>query len=153
MRRSMTVLRLIFCLAIGGEFSAFTCFAQSTQSYSVPVPAGFSLTANQLDNGGNTLAEIFTNVPDACVIYKYVNSNGVWLAAYFDKSVRAWLPGSFTLAPGEGAFLESPVAFTVVFSGTPHVAGTASIPNGKCYLVSRQTNAPATYQQIVGKQP
>jgi len=89
-------------------------------------------------------------------MYKYVNSNQVWTASYYNQGLGSWIP-NFALHPGEGAFLETPVSFTATFTGTPHVPVLpVNIPNGTCYLLSRQTNATSGnlfYQLIVGTIP
>ena len=43
-------------------------------NYTLNLLTGYNLIANQLDQGGNTLGEIFPVVPDGSVIYKYDNA-------------------------------------------------------------------------------
>jgi len=64
---------------------------------------------------------------------------------------NGWAPPGITLNPGEGAFLQSPTNFSLTFTGTPHVPVLpVIIPAGQTYLLSRQTAATATPEQIVG---
>jgi len=124
-----------------------------TNSYTVSIQPGLNLIANQLDNGGDTLAEIMPSVPDGTVFSKYDNLNGVWAQAKF--SSNAWAPsGIIELHPGQGAWLRSPSAFTLTFSGIPHSANVPpAIPSGQVWLLSRQTNDIGTYQNIIGAPP
>ncbi|MEY2428334.1 MAG: large repetitive protein, partial [Verrucomicrobiota bacterium] len=128
-------------------------------SYSINIQPGLNLIANQLDNGGNTLQEIIQTVPpltDGSVISKYDNASGTWANDTYSSALGAWVPGNIRLNPGEGAFFSnaSPATLNLTFSGTPHVPGPyPAIPAGVAYLLSRQTNAPATYQDIVGTGP
>jgi Immunoglobulin domain len=121
-------------------------------SYSISIPQGLSLIANQLDHGSNTTNEVFANVPDGCVLSKYNNDSGTWSSSCFGAG--AWMPDTLTLSPGEGAYLQSPTNFTLTFTGTPHVPVLpVSISPGHLYLLSRQTNDIGTWDNIVGTDP
>jgi hypothetical protein len=122
-------------------------------NYSINIHTGYNLIANQLDHGSNTLDEIMPNIPNGCVLSKYDNASGTWkTASFFD--VWTELSGPITLNPGEGAFLQSPTNFTLIFTGTPHVPVLpVSIPGGATYLLSRQTNDIGNYTNIVGISP
>ncbi len=130
------------------------------QGYAVDVPAGYSLIANQLDHGSNTLNEILPVVPDGSVFYKYINSNGNWLASTY-SAAAGWSSGGLKLGPGEGAFFQSPQPFTLTFTGTPHVpvlpvafTGVPHVPVLPIVnLLSRQTNGIGTYENITGMSP
>jgi hypothetical protein len=121
-------------------------------SYTLQLRTGLNLIANQLDRGGNTLAEILPVVPNGTVVSKYDNLNGVWGQATYSNS---WGPaGILSLNPGEGAWLRSLTNFTISLLGTPHTSNIPlSIPGGVTWLVSRQTNAPGSYENIVGAAP
>ena len=125
--------------------------------YTLNLPAGQSLIANQLDHGSNTLDEVLPSVPDGTALYKRNNggTGGSWTIATFSAATGSWLNGgAITLSPGEGAFLDSPSAFALTFTGQPHVPVLpVSIPAGQAYLVSRQTNDGGTYESIVGRSP
>ena len=122
------------------------------QSYTIPINAGLNLIANQLDHGSNTANEVFANIPNGCVLSKYNNGSGTWSNAYF--SAGSWMPGTLTLSPGEGAYLQSPTNFTLTVTGTPHVPVLpVSISPGHLYLLSCQTNDTGTWNNIVGTDP
>ena len=126
----------------------------STQGYLVPINAGLNLIANQLDHGSNTLNEVLTGLPDGCLFYKYNNSSSTWSEAYYSAGFGSWMPDGLKLNPGEGAFLQSPSSFSLVFRGTPHVPVLpVTLGTGSALLLSRQTNDLGTYDNIVGAAP
>lgn len=87
----------------------------------VAVPPGFSLIANQLNNGGNTVPTLMPTAPAGTTIYKF-NGTGYDIVS-FDDLDNAWAPAAaanaMTLNPGEGAFIRNPTAaaFNVTFVG------------------------------------
>jgi hypothetical protein len=91
------------------------------------VPAGFSMIANQLKNGGNTLDEIIPNAGFGDTVYKFDPASGFVSSVFFGS----WSP-SLTLAPGEGAFIQAGAAFQVTLVGeVPQGADSnVSIPAG-----------------------
>jgi hypothetical protein len=123
-------------------------------SYTINIHTGLNLIANHVDHGSNMLNEIFPDVPDGSILYKYVNSSGTWSNSYYSATLDSWVPALFTLKPGEGAFFQSPTNFILTLSGQPHVPVLpVTIPNGACYLLSRQTNEIGDYANIVGVNP
>ena len=123
-------------------------------TYSIQLKPGLNLIANQLDTGGNNLSEIMPSVPDGTVASKYDNVSGSWLQSTFSAAGGGWGPATFTLSPGEGAFLQVTSNYTLTFTGKPHVPVLpVSIPAGTAWLLSRQTNEIATYQDILGLAP
>jgi hypothetical protein len=125
-----------------------------TFSYSVQIQTGMNLIANQLNNGANTLKEIFPVVPDGTKVSKYDNQSGTWTENTFNATLGAWVPSSIRLNPGEGAFLTSPSDFILTFTGKPNTPVLPiSIPQGTAWLVSRQANEVGTYENIVGTSP
>ena len=126
----------------------------TSPSYTVNLQTGYNLIANQLDHGSNTLNDIMPVAPDGSVVYKYNNAGSNWLLAVYSANNGSWGPGAISLNPGEGAFFQAPTNFTLVFRGTPHVPVLpVTIPSGACYLLSRQTNDVASYNNIVGLTP
>jgi hypothetical protein len=133
------------------------------QSYQVVIQAGQNLIANQLDHGSNRLAEVFSSlccdhgsnelavIPAGTVFSKPRNDgSNTWDQAIYVPGT-GWVPDNLTLSPGEGAILDSPTGFTITFTGTPHVPVLpVTIPAGQAWLLSRQTNAPGTPEQILG---
>jgi hypothetical protein len=96
--------------------------AASAQVYSVnvvgyinvPVPPGFSMIANQLDSGNNTVSSLMPSVPEGVTIYKFVNGSYLINGYEFGE----WSLPDMTLNPGEGAFIYNPgAAFNALFVG------------------------------------
>lgn len=151
-----------------GIILAFTCGegrSQCLNPYTVTgvqmapgSPNYIQLFANQLDQSpDNSLATVIGgSVPNASKVGKWDDSTGYTFAT--KKAAAAWNP-NLTVNPGEGAFLITPgtAAPTVTFpqsSGTPRTTETpVTITSGaygpNWYLLSRQKNCPATYEDIV----
>jgi hypothetical protein len=97
--------------------------AASAQVYSVnvvgyinvDVPVGFSMIANQLDSGNNTVANLMPEVPEGTTLYKFVPATGAYSANSFEFG--EWGNPAMTLEPGEGAFISTAEAFTALFVG------------------------------------
>lgn len=96
--------------------------AASAQVYSVnavgyiniTVPAkSFALVANQLNVGGNTVAEVLPGAPDGTVLFKY--SQGSGFAANGVEFGEWGTPGQ-KIAPGEGFFLQNNGAAAATFT-------------------------------------
>ena len=84
---------------------------------------------------------------------KWDNASQAWVATTYSAGL-GWANGAITLNPGEGAFLCTccPRPFKIAFNGYPHVP-VLPIPLPACRMLSRQTNAPGTYEDIVGASP
>ena len=138
----------------------------SMQSYTVGLPNGNSLIANQLDHGSNTADVVISNpngTRDGDAILKW-NCNGYTQVFFDSSSPSGFSDSSFspvpapTLAPGVGFFYSNfqGASNSVTFTGTPHVPVLpATLPCGCDHLnlLSRQTNGPGTYDNIVGLSP
>ena len=124
--------------------------ASSFADYIINVPAGYSTIANQLDNGDNTLNTVIAaSLPNNSQILKWDCGAGYVIST---RRFNGWSL-NLTLAPGEGAFVNSPSAVPVTFTGTPHIP---ILPVALCpglNLLSRQTNDIGTYEDIVGLPP
>ena len=140
--------------------------SNATQSYTLVVPPGASLIANQLDHGSNTADVVFSNtngVLDTSSISTW-NCNGTD-DAYFDSGSTTGFSDSQgfavappTLTPGEAFFFNnnSTADLTLTFTGTPHVPVLPAIlpcGYGRANYLSRQTNDVGTYASIVGLPP
>ena len=113
--------------------------------------AGYNLIACPYEIGGNTLNEIMPGVAVGTIIYKFDNASQTWQPAV--KTGGGWMP-NLMLKPGEGAFLQTQTPFPLVLCGarrTPVLP--INIPIGQCYLLSRQSDDIATYDNIVGLPP
>lgn len=144
---------LLLAAAMGGTLITPNGFSAA---YTINIPSGDSLIANQLDHGGNTLDEVLPGVPDGSVIGKW-NCSGFTQYIY-DSLIPGWSPGGGILRPGEGAFFHNPgPAFQLAFTGNRHEpALPLPLPCGcnQENLVSRQTtNAPSSFMDIMGFPP
>ena len=98
--------------------------AASAQVYSVnvvgyinvAVPPGFSMIANQLDSGNNTVGSLMPSVPELTVVYKFLGTAGYDINTF---EFGEWSNPAMTLNPGEGAFIfnQSGAAFNALFVG------------------------------------
>ena len=89
----------------------------------VASPAGYSIIANQLDTGTNTLANLLPAPQNGTTIYKY----GVGGYSGFTY-INGWgTDGTNVLNPGEAAFIYSPFPTTNTFVGTV-LTGTNTVP-------------------------
>lgn len=126
----------------------------SAESYTLSIQSGFTLIANQLDQGGNTLNEVMPTVPNGCLLHKWnAATRAFYEAAAYNNGT--WTPWNVTLGPGEGALLESPQAFLLTFTGTRRVP-ILPIPEAYqegVYLLSHQIPEPGTFEDITGVTP
>ena len=111
----------------------------SAQVYSVnavgyvnkSIPAGFSIVANPLDNGGNKISEVFGANPGALVVYRYGDA-GFSINGY-DSDFEEWDDGDAVVAPGEGFFVNNKGgdAVTITFVGeVPQGDLSNALPQG-----------------------
>jgi hypothetical protein len=111
--RTKTLILTAALSAAGVATSMAQVFSVNAVGYiNLDVPPGFSLIANQLNAGTNTLAALLPTVPGGTTVYKF-NGTGYDIAS-FDDLDNAWSPnGNITLNPGEGAFIRNPTAAAV----------------------------------------
>jgi hypothetical protein len=99
--------------------------------YTLVVPSGFSMIANNLNDGANRVSDVLTNgVVDGMVLYKLDTTNQVFSANVFEGGV--WADPTESFAPGEGGFLFNPGnPVTLTFVGAFTVgSNTNSLPAG-----------------------
>jgi len=76
--------------------------------------SGFNLVANQLNTGGNTVAEVHPTAPAGSLLYTFSPATGFSVLQWDDE----WLPaGTTVIAPGTGYFLRVTAAATVTYVG------------------------------------
>jgi len=113
-------LAVLSVAAIGILMSNATA---ATESITLTLPPGFSLLANHLDHGDNTLNTVLPGVPVESQVLKFANNN--YVAAIFDGTT--WLdaatgnPSSLTVSPGEGFFFFNPTLMDMVATFTGEV--------------------------------
>jgi hypothetical protein len=154
--------RLLLCTLASWVLSSLNGFAVS---YTLTVPAGYSLIANQLDNGiGNRFDQLFPiGIYDGDAILKYRcdGTYKIWYidsgssTGFFDESFNEIPPG--TLLPGEGAlFLNSVGLSPLTFSGAlPTEVLPVNLPCGCGHynMLARQTVGTGTYENVTGTPP
>ncbi|MDB6066345.1 MAG: hypothetical protein JWR26_2553 [Pedosphaera sp.] len=138
-------------------------FPRAVQTNVITVPSGYSLIANPLDQGNNTLADVFPNMIDGASLTIYSRTScGVSNTYTYGSGFGGWIdsigvpidPDSVMFAPGAGAFFYNPGSnTTITFTGTPHVPVLPPIypcGSGHSYILSCQTNDLGTYENITG---
>jgi hypothetical protein len=125
--RTKTLLLAAAMLAVGlATSSAQSVYSQNVVGYiNQVIPPGFSMIANQLDTGTNTLGNLLPNVPQGTIVYKFTSAGGYTGDNFFGG---VWGDPTVTLNPGEGAFIYNPGSSPItnafvgtVFQGTNNV--------------------------------
>jgi len=125
--RTKTLLLTAALGAVGIASSMAQVFSENSVGYYVKsLPAGFSLVANQLNNGDNNLNTVlpFDDSFIGAQIIKWDNANSTFFPSddFFGSVFGGWVDANFaptttTLDPGEGAFINMPFAADVTFVG------------------------------------
>ena len=100
------------------------CVGTCLDTYTITLWPGTNVIANQLDNGGNTLAEVLPVVPDGAQLRKWDPIGQTYSAAATFHAGTGWDTPSTTLQPGEGAFLVVSVQYNLTFNGIRRCAAT-----------------------------
>jgi len=135
--------------------------AASAQVYSVnvvgyinvDVPPGFSMIANQLESGNNTVGSLMPAVPEGTTIFKFNPATGAYVGNTFE--FEAWADPAMTLNPGEGAFIKNPTTetFKALFVGEVK-QGTLSTPLVKGFqIVASQVPQTGALDDVLGFVP
>ena len=124
------------------------------KSQSRQVPAGYMTFANNLNVGGNTLNELLSPVADGTMIFKWNPAVQNYDSSTYDGLQVTWSPNR-TLAPGEGAWLFSPISQLVTFLGQlplpPESLQRSPAPERR--LVSCRWPVASTSQEVLGFPP
>jgi hypothetical protein len=115
-----------------------TSMAQNVYSLNVvgyiniTVAAGYTLCANQLNNGTNGINQVLANPPENATVLTFANNDYVSdLAvggAWYDKDAN---PSTTALPPGKGFFYNAPAAATLTLVGeVPQGATSIPLPAG-----------------------
>jgi len=142
-------------------FLVLSCFfgalpRGAAESYTVAVPTGYSLIANHLNRGSNTVADVLPVVPDGVVFTKWNNTTRSYDPSNtFRALMGSWSLPMQTLSPGEGASLQNAgPPFTLTLEGTPHLPVLpVGLTNRDPLLVSRQIAGIGSFEQITGRRP
>ncbi len=115
----MKIKTILFAGIVGLSFIITTAQAQPVYSvnavgyYTLTVPPGFSMIANQLVASNSTVSTLFSNVPGGTAIYKWGGAG--FQINSFDKDL-GWDDPAQTLQPGEGAFILNPTNTSLVIT-------------------------------------
>jgi hypothetical protein len=121
MRTKTLALAAVACAVGIATASAQAVYSVNVVGYiNVEAPPGFSIIANQLDNGaGNDLRDLVPSAPDGTTVYKFTGA-GYDILSY-DEIDEAWTPLELVinLNPGDAAFVRNPTAspITMTFVG------------------------------------
>jgi hypothetical protein len=123
--------KLILTTAALGVASSLGAWAQvysvnAVGYINVTVPAGkFQIVANQLNTGGNTVAEVIPTTSDGVILYKYAQGSGYSINAYD----AGWGTPTQVIKPGESFFVSNPTTADVTFTFVGEVPqGNLSTP-------------------------
>jgi hypothetical protein len=140
-------------LGVAGSLGALAqVYSVNAVGYiNVTVPANaLAIVANQLNTGGNTVAEVLPNAPDGTILYKYSQAGGFQI---IQREFGDWGPGgSQTIPPGEAFFVANNGAtpMTLTFVGeVPQGALTTPLANG-LNLVGAQVPQAGTLSGDLG---
>jgi hypothetical protein len=101
----LTTAALGLAGAIGAQAQVYSVNAVGYINVTVPAKK-FAMAANQLNAGGNTIAEVIPTAKDGTIIYKYVrNANGTGGYASSGWEFGEWSDKTLTLPPGAGFFV------------------------------------------------
>jgi hypothetical protein len=118
MRTKTLALTAAVCALGIATVTAQAVYSVNVVGYvNVEAPSGFSIIANQLDNGtGNQVGDLIPAAPSGATIYKFTGA-GFDITTYDDLD-EVWDNPTLSLAPGEAAFFNNPGApVTLTFVG------------------------------------
>jgi hypothetical protein len=150
--RTKTLLLTAALGAVGIATSMAQVFSENSVGYYVKdLPMGFSLIANQLNNGDNNLNTILPLSDDftGAQLLKWDSANQTFFPAddFFGSAFGGWVDANFaptatTLSPGEGAFINLPSAASLTFVGeVPQ--GDLSVPISQFFSIISQPTPQA----------
>src|SRR5262249_41807957 len=128
-----------------------------TQFYSLVLHPGFNAVANHLDNGSNTLNEVFPDMPEGATFFKWdASTQGFYDPVTFFNGV-GWSPSSVpeagTLQPGQGAFIYVEREITVSVIGLAHPFQPRPEVAPGYNLVSCQSGNDCEFTDVFGFDP
>lgn len=127
--KTLAIAAAVLAAGLASSVAQSNVYSLNVVGYvNVDLPAGFTLVANPLKNGDNTINTVLPDVPLGTLLYKFDGSFGS--PAEFAGVGVGW-DVNLTLAPGEGAFIQVPTAKTVTFVGEVTQGNTTnSLPAG-----------------------
>ena len=116
--RTKTLILTAFVGALGIAGASAQVYSVNAVGYvNKSIPAGFSIVANPLNNGGNKVSDVFGANPGALTVYRFGDA-GFSINSY-DTDFEEWDDGDATVAPGEGFFVlnSGDAAVNITFVG------------------------------------
>jgi hypothetical protein len=127
--RTKTLLLTAALTAAGVATSMAQVYSVNMVGYiNLPIPAGYSIIANQLNGTpDNQVVNLIPAPPEETTFYKY-NGAGFDVLEYFGGAYSG--ATAMTLNPGESAYIAASAAFTATFVGEVQLASSLSINPG-----------------------
>ena len=148
MKPKFALATLLLCLPIELLYA---------ESYQLTLKPGDNFVANQLNHpGSNGVNLVFPTVPvnsEIRVFNELLQDFELVTESFLGAS---WSPGTAVLNPGTGFVFVNPGSADVVvtINGTPNIPVLpVALPGGVRRLLSRQTNAVGTFENIIGTSP
>jgi|TARA_B100001250_G_scaffold39892_2_gene31716 hypothetical protein len=116
--RTKTLILTAFVGALGIAGASAQVYSVNAVGYvNKSIPAGFSIVANPLNNGGNKVSDVFGANPGSLTVYRFSDA-GFSINSY-DADFEEWDDGDAVVAPGEGFFVlnSGDAAVNITFVG------------------------------------
>lgn len=135
--RTKTLLLTAALTAAGVATSMAQVYSVNMVGYiNLSIGTGYSMVANQLNGSpDNQVVNLLPAPPEETTVYKFNRTSGGY-------DIVQYLGGAWegvtdmVLAPGEGAFLSTPTAFTATFVGEVQLSSSVGIQSGYQILSS-----------------
>lgn len=120
----------LIMVAAAAQSSAQAVYSVNVVGFiNLNLPPGFSLVANQLSTGTNTIASIFPNPPANSKVFKFNRTSGSYDVYQFVviQGFSGWSPnGDATLNPGEGCFFQNTALTNITTTVVGSVSGSTT---------------------------
>jgi hypothetical protein len=153
---------IVFSLAVlPGSLEAQVYSGNIVGYYNLVLQTGDNLVANQLDNGTNTLNDLFAqSVPEGTTFTEWNASQLAWSAPSIYDTNSGWSI-NYALNYGQGGLLDAPATFTNTFVGSVwpgfNPVGPFTPPlvtaDGVLLLSSVIPIDDATFYDVIGRDP
>ncbi len=140
----------------GGLSSYIAPYTVRPANTVILLPPGFSSVADNFLSPPNNDLNSVLPLPDSSEgtqLFKWDSAAQAYDEPYQYLAGIGWFPSGGTLAPGEGAFINSLVPQTVTFNGQIAAAPPRPRPLPAFYLVGGRTPAPAAFEELMGFPP
>ena len=132
MKTKSILAAALLIAASAASASAQTVYSVNAVGFvNVVFPPGFTLASNPLEGATNTVAVLFSSVPNGTSVFKFDSALGQYTGTTF--LFGNWGNPSFSLVPGEGFFFKNPGSTTITNTFVGNVkqgALTTSLSSG-----------------------